>query len=100
MLILGLIILVDIIALAYVMRIGIRHDAFHDVSTVEQSAAVKRLYERYGSPKAAQAAVNTLKTTGDVKTAVEVGDAVEATEAEIAAEAVAESEDTPPTSAG
>lgn len=96
MAVLLLIILVDFIAMVFVMRVGIKHDPFHDISTVEQSAAVQRLYERYGSPKAAQAAVNTLKTTGDVKAAVEVGDAVEATETETSAE----SADAAPTSAG
>lgn len=96
MLILGLIILVDVIALGYVMWIGTRHDPTHDISAIDQSASVTRLRERYGSPKAVQAAVKTLQETGDEAAAKAVGDAVEVKEAEKAAE----SAEAAPTSAG
>lgn len=96
MAVLLLIIVVDFIAMLFVMRIGIKHDPFHDISAIDQSASVTRLRERYGSPKAVQAAVKTLQETGDEAAAKAVGDAVEVKEAEKSAE----SADAAPTSAG
>lgn len=107
MTILWIIIIVDVIALGFVMWIGSRHDPYSDISAVDQSSAVVRLRERYGRTKAGEAAVGaavkTLEKTGNEELAEAVGDlaAVKETAKEAAKEASeAESEDSAPTSAG
>lgn len=44
------IIIVDLIAVAFVMWIGSRHDAHHDIQTAEASEAVQTLRARYQAP--------------------------------------------------
>lgn len=103
MTVLLVIIAVDVIALLFVMWIGSRHDATHDISAVDQSSAVVTLRERYGRTKAGQAAVDaavkTLEKTGNEKLAEAVGDlaAIKETAKETSE---AESDSTAPTSAG
>lgn len=44
--VLGIIIIADLIAMYFVFRVGTQHDAHHSIRTADSSASVKELYRR------------------------------------------------------